>query len=168
MRKVNTAMVFPNAIEVKTASKTHYFRTLRNRADAFRTILKALPNQSVAVSNDDDVDDRAKRVFRLKPGDVILAMHTGSLVEGHKGSFEGVVDGVTGVNGYILFTTHHLLFMTTGFAGKVQMRWEDIEALEKKASMVVRNNAVLVQPRRGAAVVISSRTDTGTATFAMH
>ena len=158
LRKVNTAMVFPNAIEVKTASKTHYFRTLRNRADAFRTILKALPNQSVAVSNDDDVDDRAKRVFRLKPGDVILAMHTGSLVEGHKGSFEGVVDGVTGVNGYILFTTHHLLFMTTGFAGKVQMRWEDIEALEKKASMVVRNNAVLVQPRRGAAVVISSRT----------
>jgi hypothetical protein len=157
LRKVNTAMVFPNAIEVKTASKTTYFRTLHNRADTFRTILKALPNKSVAV-RDDDVDDRARSVFRLEPGDVILAMHAGSMVENSKGSLEGVVDSVTGVNGYILLTTHHLLFMTTGFVDKVKMRWDDIEALEKRASMLVRNNAVLAQPRRGKVVVLSSRT----------
>jgi len=151
MRKVNTALVFPNAIEVKTTAKTFIFRTFHNRADAFRSILKALPNKKVAV-RDDDVDDRAKHVFNLPSGDVILVMHPGMLHDGE--GLEGVMDAV---NGYILLTTHHLLFMTTDFIGKIKMPWAEIENLEKKTSMMVRNNAVLAQSGRKSALLSSSK-----------
>ena len=139
LRKVNTALVFPNAVEVKTASKTYTFRSLQDRAGAFRSILKVLPNKSVAV-RDDDVDDRAKDVFDLEPGDVIIAMYYGMLHDGE--GIEGMMDAL---NGYILLSTHHLLFMTNDFVGKVQMRWADIKTFEKKSLMMVRNNSVLIR-----------------------
>ena len=147
LRKVNTALVFPNAIEIKTHTKTYCFRTLRNRAEAFRCILKALPDKKLAVRND-DVDDRANHVFNLEQGDVILALHTGMLHDGDHFVHDptGLMDGD---NGYILLSTHHLLFMTTDFVGKLKVRWANVEALEKKTRNMVRNNAVLVQARHG-------------------
>ena len=159
LKKVNTALVIPNAIRVKTKTETYNFRTLHARGETFREILKVLPNKDV-VSEDDDTEATAKAVFGLKDSDAILACYPGkwhhdpgeSVYTPRAGFYKPRMPGFT--DGKIFFTSQHLLFMANGDDGMLfnsnkaksrhKVAWADVKGIEKRKSMLVRNNAVLI------------------------
>jgi hypothetical protein len=162
LKKVNTALVIPNAIRVKTTTADYYFRTFTQRNLTFREIIKVLPNKD-AVSPDDDIEATARTLFGLMEADVILFVYNGrwhhdpgssvyTPTVGFAQKFKPRMPGFT--DGKIFGTSQHLLFMADGDDGmlfnsnKVKSRhkiaWADVRGIEKRKSMVVMNNAVLI------------------------
>ena len=128
--KCYTAFVFPNAIKVRTRKRTWHFRTFRNRAETFRSIVKVMPNQSVAKL-EDDVDEKARAAFALDDSDVILSMYSCQM---HKDPHI--------IEGYALITTLHLLFMNYSASKLIKLPWKEISTIEKRKSFLIRNNAI--------------------------
>jgi len=144
-----TALVIPNAIRVQTAQRTFHFRTLLNRAETFREIVKLLPDKSV-VSQDDDVDEKTRKLFRLEASDTILAMYSANWH--HDPGF---------TEGKVLFTTQHLLFISNGDASsrRRKIAWAEVRNIEKRKSFLVRNNAVFVTTDTSSIFLSSSKWD---------
>jgi len=149
LKKVNTALVIPNAIRIQTAERTYFFRTFKNRADTFREIVKLLPNKSV-VSQEDDVDEKTRRIFRLEPSDTILSMYS---VNWHHDP--GFTDGK------VLLTSKHLLFISNDDSStrKRKIPWATVVNIEKRKSFLVRNNAVCVSTANDCLFLSSGKWD---------
>eukprot|EP00960_Hanusia_phi_P031037 749032-Hanusia_phi.AAC.3 len=147
IQKCYTAFVFPNAIKVRTSKKTWYFRTFRNRAETFRSIVKVMPNQSVAKS-EDDVDEKARAAFSLDEADVILSMYSCQM---HRDPHI--------IEGYALITTFHLLFMNYGASKLVKLPWKEISAIEKRKSFLIRNNAIYASTASQSLFISSGKWD---------
>ncbi len=145
----HTALVIPNAIRVQTAQRTFHFRTLLNRAETFREIVKLLPDKSV-VSKDDDVDEKTRKLFRLEASDTILAMYSANWH--HDPGF---------TEGKVLLTTQHLLFISNGDASsrRHKIAWADVRNIEKRKSFLVRNNAVYVTTETSGIFLSSGKWD---------
>jgi hypothetical protein len=160
LKKVNTALVIPNAIQVKTTTEVFHFRTFKQRNLTFREIIKVLPNKD-AVSPDDDIEATARTVFGLMEADVILFIYHGrwhhdpgssvyTPTVGFAQKFKPRMPGFT--DGKIFSTSQHLLFMADGDDGfnsnkaksRHKIAWADVRGIEKRKSMVVMNNAVLI------------------------
>jgi hypothetical protein len=132
--QIRPALVIPNAIRVQTAQRTLFFRTLMNRAETVREIVKLLPDKSV-VSKEDDVDEKTRKLFRLEASDTILAMYSANWH--HDPGF---------TEGKVLLTTQHLLFISNNDSSsrRRKIAWADVRSIEKRKSFLVRNNAVYV------------------------
>ncbi|EKX52249.1 hypothetical protein GUITHDRAFT_102151 [Guillardia theta CCMP2712] len=144
LQKSSTAYVFPNALEVRTSKRTHIFRTLLNRAETYKTILGVMPENRV-TQVEEDVDDVARGAFNLSSDDAIVAIYAGSWYRDvHKH------------DGYIVFSTRHLLFMTMEHMPMIQVEWKDVATAEPKKSMLVKNNAILVTSNCGRTYFLSS------------
>ena len=134
LKKINTALVIPNAIKITTGKRSYYFRTLVNRAETFREIVKLLSDKSI-VSQEDDVDQKTRTLFNLEASDTILAMY--SATWHHDPGF---------TEGKLLLTNRHLLFVSNDEASKSRRKiaWTRVREIEKRKSFLVRNNAVYV------------------------
>ena len=147
LKKVNTALVIPNAIRIQTAQRTYYFRSFIDRAQSFRELVKLLPNK-LLVSQEDDVDEKTRSIFRLEPSDTILNMHSANWH--HDPGF---------TEGKVLFTTHHLLFVSNddSFSRRRKIAWTDVRNIEKRKSFLIRNNAVnVITDGEGGGIFLSS------------
>lgn len=144
--KCTTAFVFPNAISITTKEKTYYFRTLLNRGEVFRLILSLLPKDVAKV--DDDVDERARRLFKLEPSDVITSVH--SCAWHHEPKI---------TDGHVLLTRRHVCFMgnSENRPALIKFPWSGVNMIEKKKSFVVRSNAVLITTSTSELFLSSSR-----------
>ena len=143
LEKVYTAYVFPNAIRVATARKVWVFRTLRNRAEAYRTILGLLPDKAVATNKADDLDETARRAFGLAPADTIQALHSSVFLHPDTPS--------PPAQGYLILTTKHVFWASPDFAQRRRLPWAGVASAEKRKSFVIRNNAIEILGAPGGA-----------------
>ena len=87
------------------------------------------------MSQEDDVDEKTRKLFKLEPSDTILSMYSANLH--HDPGF---------TEGKVLLTSQHLLFMSNfdSSSRNYKIPWANVVNIEKKKSFLVRNNALLV------------------------